>query len=109
MRKEKAIRKVTMDDLIEKAQIDFENFQYAMLLKSKEEIFNESNVIRDYKYLLELITERKIELAGNIVLIRLYNSPDCLKKLYEFWITEDLPGFEDDEMFFLTTSLKELR
>jgi len=96
------------NDLQEKAEIDYKIFQRHILSKSKEEIFESAKLIRDYNYLYELITEGKIKKAGYGPMKKLCVSYDCLKTLYDFWITEDLPGFEEDELFFIENSLKEL-
>lgn len=101
-------KQITINDLIEKAKLDFENFKDEIMSGSKEEIFSKASMIHDYMFFLELIENRKIDISGRLALVRLYNSKDCLKALYDLWITEELPGLSEDEDNFLKYTLKEL-
>ena len=44
-------KQITINDLIEKAKLDFENFKDEIMSGSKEEIFSKASMIHDYMFL----------------------------------------------------------
>lgn len=101
-------KNITYNDLIEKAKKEFEIFKGEMISLDKEELFEKTHIIEDYKHMLEIIENGRVEAAGRIVLLKLYNSENALKALYYLWTAEELPGYAEDEDYFISSALKEL-